>query len=311
VTAGRAIVTGGAGFIGGHLVARLRADGWSVLVVDDLSTGRADRLPPDVEVEQRDISSDDLDSVFAGWRPDTVFHLAAQSSVPASQADPFRDLAVNVVGTHRVAAATLPTGATLVSVSSGGAVYGETARAATERALPAPASYYGVHKLAAEGHVSVSGVPHAIARPANVYGPGQVAGVDGAVVASFLDQAAAGGPLRIHGDGSQSRDFVHVDDAVAALLLLGRLRAAGGADGTWNVATGRAVTIAGLAATVESALGRRLDREHLPRRDGDVTRSVLSPARLRAAGWRPTVDLEDGLRRLVAGHPGLGAAPRA
>jgi UDP-glucose 4-epimerase len=311
VTAGRAIVTGGAGFIGSHLATRLRSDGWSVLVVDDLSTGRADRLPSDIPLEIRDISADELDRLFATWRPEAVFHLAAQSSVPASQADPLRDLAVNVVGTHRVAAATRPTGATLVSVSSGGAVYGETARSATERTLPAPASYYGIHKLAAEGHVAVSGVPYAIVRPANVYGPGQTAGVDGAVVASFLDQAAAGGPLRIHGDGSQSRDFVHVLDAVTALLLVCRFRAAGGTDGTWNVSTGRAVTVRALADAVERAVGRSLGRTSLPRRAGDVSRSVLSPARLRAAGWRPTVGLEEGLRGLLAPDPTPGAASRA
>jgi UDP-glucose 4-epimerase len=187
----------------------------------------------------------------------------------------------------------------LVFVSSGGAVYGETPRAATERTLPAPASYYGVHKLAAEGHVAVSGVPHAIVRPANVYGPGQTAGVDGAVVASFLDQAAAGGPLRIHGDGGQSRDFVHVEDAVDALVLVAHLRAEGGGDAVWNVASGTAVTIRALADAVEAAAGRTLGRMSLPRRSGDVTRSLLSPARLRSAGWRPSTSLDDGLRGLI------------
>ena len=298
---GRAIVTGGAGFIGSHLVRRLRSEGWAVLVVDDLSTGRSDRLPADVTLEIRDISADDLETPFRSWRPDAVFHLAAQSSVPASQADPLRDLAVNVIGTHRVTGAARMAGAAaLVFVSSGGAIYGETPRAATERTLPAPASYYGVHKLAAEGHVAVSGMPHAIVRPANVYGPGQTAGVDGAVVASFLDQAAAGGPLRIHGDGEQSRDFVHVEDAVDALVLVARLRSEGGGDAVWNVASGRAVTIRALADAVEAAAARSLGRTSLPRRSGDVTRSLLSPARLRSAGWHPSIALDDGLRGLVA-----------
>jgi UDP-glucose 4-epimerase len=307
---GRAVVTGGAGFIGSHLVRRLQSDGWSVLVVDDLSTGRSDRLPAGVTLDVRDISADDLEAPFRSWRPDAVFHLAAQSSVPASHADPLRDLAVNVVGTHRVTEATRAAGASaLVFVSSGGAVYGETPRAATEETLPAPASYYGVHKLAAEGHVAVSGVPHAIVRPANVYGPGQTAGVDGAVIASFLDQAAAGGPLRIHGDGGQSRDFVQVQDAVAALVLVARLRAEGGGDAIWNVATGTAVTIRALADAVEAATGRTFDRLSLPRRSGDVTRSLLSPARLRSAGWRPSIGLEDGLRGLIDAvrDPEIGA----
>ena len=121
-------------------------------------------------------------------------------------------------------------------------------------------------------------------------------------MASFLDQAAAGGPLRIHGDGEQSRDFVHVEDAVDALVLVARLRAEGGRDAVWNVASGRAVTIRALADAVEAATARSLGRTSLPRRSGDVTRSLLSPARLRSAGWQPSIALDDGLRGLVAAH---------
>ena len=298
-TGGRrhALVTGGAGFIGSHLVRRLGADGWSVLVVDDLSTGQADRLPPDTRLEVRDISADDLTAIVRSWRPRLVFHLAAQSSVPASERDPLHDLAVNVVGTHRlVEAAGAGSVERIVFASSGGAVYGETERAATERTCPAPESYYGIHKLAAEGHVERSGIAHAIVRPSNVYGPGQAPGLEGAVVASFLEQAASGGPLRIHGDGRQVRDFLHVADAVEAMRMLAE---PGLESGTWNLATGRGVSIADLADAVESAVGRPLGRVHGPRRSGDVGRSVISATRLRRLGWRPTVTLDAGLRSLV------------
>lgn len=293
-------MTGGAGFIGSWLVEHLRAGGADVLVVDDLSTGRPDRLHAAVRLEAVDIASADLGPLFKAWRPDVVFHLAAQSSVPASMADPERDLAVNVIGTHRVAAAAGLAGAErLVFVSSGGAVYGDTTRAATERTAPRPTSYYGIHKLAAEGHVALGPTSWAIARPSNVYGPGQTSGVDGAVVAAFIDQARAGNALHIHGDGSQTRDFVHVADAGAALV---RLAEPAVGPGIWNVATGRSISVSALADAIETAVGRPLERIHGPRRAGDVDRSALSSRRLRSLGWRPAVDLADGLREILAKH---------
>lgn len=293
----RTIVTGGAGFVGSHLVDRLVAEGHEVLVVDDLSSGRAGSLRTEAQLEQLDVASDDLEAVFRDWLPSVVFHLAAQASVPISSQAPLRDLAVNVVGTHRVGAAARASGASrLVFVSSGGAVYGETARPATERARPAPSSYYGAHKLAAESHVELAGVPYAIARPSNIYGPRQAAGLEGAVVAAFIDQALRDGKLLIHGDGSQTRDFIHVVDVVEALWRLSRSDTP---SGTWNVAAGRRITIAGLAETVERAVGRPLGRARGPRRVGDVTHSAISAARLRGLGWRPSIGLSAGVIALV------------
>jgi UDP-glucose 4-epimerase len=293
----RAIVTGGAGFIGSNLVDRLLADGHAVLVVDDLSTGSSDQVPADAPLERLDIATDELERVFRRWRPEVVFHLAAQASVPLSIQDPLRDLAVNLVGTHRVVAAARAAGARrVVFVSSGGAIYGETTRPATERTLPAPTSFYGVHKLAAEGHVALAGLPYAIARPSNVYGPRQAAGLEGAVVASFLDQAFRQGALRIHGDGRQTRDFVHVLDVADALCRLGQAEAP---NGTWNISSGRSVSILGLAAILERSYGRPLGRVAAPRRPGDVAHSSASAARLRALGWRPSIGLSSGIGRLV------------
>jgi UDP-glucose 4-epimerase len=304
---GRAIVTGGAGFIGSHLVERLLADGQAVLVVDDLSSGMPERVPAGVGLERLDIATDDLDRVFGDWRPEVVFHLAAQASVPVSIRAPLRDLAVNVIGTHRVAAAARAAGARrLVFVSSGGAIYGETTRPATETTLPAPTSYYGVHKLAAEGHVALAGMPFAIARPSNVYGPGQGAGLEGAVVAAFLEQAVSSGVLRIHGDGRQTRDFVHVEDVVAALVRLAAPDMPPG--GTWNIASGRSGTILDLAESVERALGRPLGREFAPARLGDVRHSAASAARLKAIVWRPSIGLSTGIERLVRAIPGENAS---
>jgi UDP-glucose 4-epimerase len=301
----RALVTGGAGFIGSHLVDHLVAGGDEVLVIDDLSTGTDANLPPTVRLERLDIATGDLDGPLAAWRPDVVFHLAAQASVPVSIAEPLRDLAVNVVGTHRVGAAARAAGAgRLVFVSSGGAIYGDTQTPATEEARPVPASYYGVHKLAAEGHVALAGLPFAIARPSNVYGSRQPIGLDGAVIAAFVDQATRTGRVRIHGDGLQTRDFVHVDDVVKALDLLGRAETP---TGIWNVATGRSITILELAAIVERALGRPIEQERTAPREGDVRSSRLSADRLAGLGWRPSIDLLSGVTALVAPARAAGA----
>lgn len=293
----RAIVTGGAGFVGSHLVDRLSRDRASVLVVDDLSTGRVDNLPSDVTLEEVDIATGELDAMFHSWRPDVVFHLAAQASVPLSLSDPMRDLAVNVVGTHRVASsARLASAERLVFVSSGGAVYGETSRPATELTRPNPASYYGVHKLAAEGHVSLCGIPFAIARPSNIYGPIQTGGLDGAVVAAFVEAASATGSIRINGDGSQTRDFIDVRDAVDALILLADPATPAG---IWNIASGRRVSITELADLVEAALGHPLVRRSSLSRPGDVRHSSVSAGKLRRFGWRPGRDLPTGVRELI------------
>jgi UDP-glucose 4-epimerase len=303
----RAVVTGGAGFLGSHLVERLTADGVDVLVIDDLSTGLEADLVPEARFERRDIADGDLDGPIVAFAPEVVYHLAAQASVPLSQREPLRDLAVNVIGTNRVASAARDGGARrIVFVSSGGAVYGESDRPATEATRPAPSSYYGVHKLAAEGHIALAGISSAIARPSNIYGPRQRGGTDGAVVAAFLQQAREHGRLEIHGDGRQTRDFIHVRDTVEALCRLGRPATGGG---VWNVAAGRPVSILELADRLEAALGIAFERRHGPARDGDVRHSSISAARLRGIGWKPALTLSAGLRDLI-GPVSPGSSPR-
>ena len=293
----RAIVTGGAGFVGSHLADRLIEEDFEVLVLDDLSTGLSGQVPPRARFEAIDIAMGPLDEVMAAWRPAVVFHLAAQASVPLSADDPARDLAVNGFGTYRVTEAARNAGAErLVFVSSGGAIYGETDRPATEGTTPAPASYYGIHKLLAEGYVGVGGVPYSIVRPSNIYGPRQRAGLEGAVVATYVEQGARLGRVAIHGTGRQTRDFVHVTDVVVALLLLA------GAElpsGTWNVSTGRPTSIVELADLVQSLLGRRIERIARPARVGDVVHSTISPRALRSLGWRPSISLAAGLAGLI------------
>jgi UDP-glucose 4-epimerase len=297
----RAVVTGGAGFVGSHLVDRLIADGWQVLVLDDLSTGRAADVPVSATIEELDVAVDGIGAVMTAWRPNVVYHAAAQASAPRSMREPERDLAVNVTGTHRVAAAARAAGASrLVFVSSGGAIYGESARPATESTPAAPSSYYGIHKLAAEGHVALAGLSYAIARPSNIYGPRQRAGLEGAVVATFVELARRQESLTIDGDGTQTRDLVHVRDVVEALYALGSEEMG---NGIWNVASGRRISVASLADRVERAAGVPLGRTWRPVRAGDVRHSAVSPARLRGLGWSPRVRLSDGIRELLDGAP--------
>jgi UDP-glucose 4-epimerase len=290
----RAVVTGGAGFIGSHLVDALVARGDEVTVVDDLSTGRRENLAPAARLVEHDIREPfDVDA-------DVVFHLAAQADVGTSVEQPVFDAEVNVLGTLRVLEAARAAGAALVFASTGGAIYGDVEAPAGEDAPLAPVSPYGMAKLAAEGYVAgwrrLHGLRTAVLRFANVYGPRQSASLEGGVVAIFLERLAAGEETVIFGDGEQTRDFVHVDDVVAGLLA-----AAGRDGGTFNIGTGVETSVTRLHALCRRACGIQAPPRHDPPRLGDARRSVLDVSRAAAElGWRPAVPLEDGLRRTWA-----------
>ena len=292
------LVTGGAGFIGSHVVATLLHDGWCVTVVDDLSGGNHTNLPDDIDFVQCDITDPALLAVFAVGAFDAVIHCAAQTSVPRSVADPAFDRHVNVIGTENVLRYAKETHVRrVVFFSSGGAVYGDTAVRADEMTLPAPLSPYGVHKLAAESYVALSGLSHAILRPANVYGPRQRAGTDGGVIATFVDRLSRGEPLAINGDGEQVRDFVFVADVAAAV----RSALSWNRSGIWNVASGVETTVNDLAWHVGDALGVIPAIEYAPARAGDVRISRLSNERIIRQGlWRPEYTLTQGLAAMVA-----------
>jgi UDP-glucose 4-epimerase len=293
----RVVVTGGAGFIGSRLARTYAERAWPTLVVDDLSGGRADALPPDVELAVADVADPTVASTIAAFRPDLVIHAAAQVSVPLSIADPERDRAVNVAGTaHVVEGARDGLATRFVFLSSGGAVYGES-DGADESTPPAPKSPYGRSKLEAEAIVRASGLSAGIARLANVYGPGQRTDLEGGVVAIFVERLLAGLPVDVHGDGRQRRDFVHVDDVARAVGAI----AASPLDGTWNVATGTATTVLDLLALVRRLTGATSAAIEVPTRDGDVTVSRLSIERIgRDLGWQPRYDLEAGLAATIA-----------
>ena len=288
----RTVVTGGAGFIGSNLVDALLRRGDSVTVVDNFASGKRENVNPAATLLEHDIREP-----FTA-EADVVFHLAAQADVQTSMQRPGYDAAVNVVGTANVLGAA--SGAQVIFASSGGAGYGECAEPATEQTPFLPLSPYGIAKKCGEEYLAgwnrIYSSHHVSLRFANVYGPRQDAGLEGGVVAIFLERLALGDDTVIFGDGTQARDFVYVDDIVDSLLA-----AVGSTGGPYNVGTGRDTTVADLHAACARVAGTDQAPRHEPARLGDVQRSVLD-ARLieRELGWRARVSLDDGLARTWA-----------
>ena len=290
------MVTGGAGFIGSHVVDALLADGTEVVVIDDLSSGRAERVAATATLEVVDITDRDaLDRVIDSARPQTIFHLGAQASVTASVSDPRRDCEVNVAGTLNVLEAALRHGARVVFTSTGGALYGDDAPLPTaEDRLPAPLAPYGASKLAAEAFVltwsRAHAVAHTVSRLGNVYGPRQSPHGEAGVVAIFSLKLYRGEQPTLFGHGRPTRDYVHVDDVVSALL------AAVGHGGVFNVATGVETDVASLYAELERAAGTSIAPVQAPLRPGELQRSCLDPRRARETfGWEARIQVGEGL----------------
>ena len=210
---------------------------------------------------------------------------------------PELDREVNVLGTRFLLEAAQMAGVSrFVFMSSGGAIYGDSTRPAQEESLPSPRSYYGIHKYVAEEFVRASGISFAILRPSNVYGLRQRADAEGGVVAIFRECLRKGGPLVIHGDGNQVRDFIHVSDVVGAVITALETSS----DVIWNVAGGEATSINDLATAMSSEMGLPLDVRYAERRRGDVNVSLLNPRTLLATGrWGPAAGLREGLREML------------
>ena len=291
----RAVVTGGAGFIGSHVVDALLARGDEVHVVDNLATGRRENLNGAGPLHEHDIR-EPLDALFTELRPDAVVHLAAQADVGTSVEQPLLDLEVNVLGTVNVLEAARAHGAQVVFSSTGGAIYGDCTRPAREDDERKPASPYGTSKLAAEEYLAtwnrLYDAKHVALRFANVYGPRQLAKLEGGVVAIFTDRLRAGRGVTINGDGGQTRDYVYVADVVAAVVA-----AIGHEGGTFNVGTGVETSVVELFETLRRVAGVDVAAEHAPARPGEARRSVVDPTRAaQELGWRPAHALEEGLR---------------
>lgn len=294
----RAIVTGGAGFIGSHLVDALLAGGVHVTVIDDLSSGQARNVAAGADLREIDVvDRDAVDAVFADVRPNAVYHLAAQASVVASVADPGRDCAVNVQGTLNVLDAATKIEVPLVFTSTGGALYGDEAPLPTaEDRIPAPLSPYGASKWAGEAYVRTwslsSDVPHAVCRLGNVYGPRQNPHGEAGVVAIFSHHLHACKEPKLYGHGKPTRDYIYVSDVVSALI------AASGKSGTFNVATSIQTDVLTLWEELKEISGSDVTLQLADLRPGELQRSCLDISLAkRELGWSPQVELADGLRR--------------
>jgi len=301
-TGARALVTGGAGFVGSHLVDHLLAGGYSVCVVDDLSTGSTSNVPPKADFHRVDIcDATPLHDVVARFRPEVVFHAAAQTDVRRSIREPDFDARVNVVGGLNVLRAAAAAGARRIVYASSAAVYGNPARVPVSESEPTrPISEYGASKLAFEhylGAYSARGlIEFATLRYANVYGPRQGSTGEAGVVSIFTRQMIAGEPVTIFGDGSKTRDYVYVGDVVEATVRA----AAGPPSVVANVGWGREVSDLELFRAVAAAAGYSGKPTYAPDRPGDVARSCLDGAvAQRTWGWRPSVPVADGVRRVV------------
>ncbi len=291
-------MTGGAGFIGSHVVDLLLAEGRRVIVADDLSTGDVARVDSQADFENVDIADPDaLERLADAARPSAIYHLAAQASVTGSVTDPRRDCFVNVVGTLNVLEAAARARAPVVFTSTGGALYGNDVEIpTTEDAPPAPLSPYGASKLAAEGYTLAwsrrLSLPHAVMRLANIYGPRQNPHGEAGVVAIFSRRLWSGDTPTVYGFGRATRDYVHVADVVRSLRL------AEGREGVYNIATGRETDVETILAHLQRAAGTAIEPELAPLREGELERSCLDPGRARIElGWEPEIDLADGLRQ--------------
>ena len=297
-----ALVTGSSGFVGGHLVRRLAADGWSVSGLSLTPPAAAGEPSPDGVREHlgdiRDLEA--TRAIVAEAQPEVVFHLAAQASVPVSMRDPATDVLTNVLGSVHVAQAAAEAGARrIVFFSSGGALHGAPRSLPANEDTPiAPDAVYGASKIAAEHELGALcrhlGLELSVLRPGNIYGPGQDAAGESGVVAIFTSRMLAGEPLTIFGDGSQQRDYVYVDDVEAALLAAEREPA------TCVIGTGEGTTTQRIFDTLAALTGYRQPPVYAAERPGDHAAIYLDPSRAGELwGWAPRTALEEGMAQTV------------
>ena len=294
----RAIVTGGAGFIGSHVAAALLARGDEVHAFDNLAKGKRENVPEGATLHEADIRRPD--DVFDRVRPEAIFHLAAQADVRTSVERPDYDADVNVLGTLRILEAARRHDAKVVFASTGGAIYGECDGPAPETAERRPLAPYGASKLCGEEYLAtwnrLYGTSHVSLRFGNVYGPRQEPHGEAGVVAIFMGLLQTGGTPTIYGDGRQTRDYVYVGDVVAATLA-----AAGHGGGVFNVGTGVETSVLQLYDAIQRASGVEREPSYVDARLGELHRSVLDVSLAeRELGWRPETPLADGLAKTWA-----------
>ena len=297
------LVTGGCGFIGSHVVDAFLAQGYEVVVVDNLATGSLENLNPKAKFYEVDIRSPELMDIFEAERPDFVDHHAAQMDVRLSVKKPCYDADVNIVGTLNLLECAVRFDVKkFIFISSGGAVYGEPEYLPCDEAHPIkPLCPYGASKYAVEHYLYLYkenyGLDYTIFRYANVYGPRQDPHGEAGVVAIFVNQMLQGDQVTINGSGEQVRDFVYVEDCVAANLLATE----NGSGQIYNLAAGVGTSVNEIFEALAEITDYERDPYHGPAKLGETFRIYLTAEKARQAlGWAPTVALNEGLRRTVA-----------
>ena len=297
----KVLVTGGAGFIGSHVVDALISAGYEVVVVDDLSTGRLANLNPAATFYQVDIRSPQLAEVFEKERPDYVDHHAAQMDVRRSIADPLFDAEVNVIGSINLIECCRRYGVKrLIYISTGGAVYGEPEYLPCDEAHPVnPICPYGASKHTVEHYLFMYhlnyDLDYIVLRYPNVYGPRQDPHGEAGVVAIFTGQMLAGGQVVINGDGEQQRDFVYVEDCARANLMAMNSQ---NANLIYNLGYGRGTSVNEIFTTLKTITGYQPPGIHGPAKVGETRQIYLDATKAqKELGWKPTVNLEEGLQR--------------
>lgn len=298
----KALVTGGAGFIGSHLVDRLLKDGIHVAVVDNLSSGRRENINPDATFYCIDIKEAHLSDIFREESPDVVFHLAAQASVPNSINDPLEDAKTNIIGSINILEQCRDFHVErLIYSSTGGAIYGDPSNLpCPETTAPNPLSAYGVSKYASECYVNyfalTTGLKYSILRYGNVYGPRQDPYGEAGVIAIFAERMINDLSVEIYGDGNQERDFVYVGDVVDANITALRQEV----NQIYNIGVGKGTSVNAVFNGLAKLTGYKKNPIYQPHRAGDVYRIFLDVLKAKTSlGWVHKINLETGLALTV------------
>mgnify|MGYP000866888111 FL=1 len=296
------LVTGGAGFIGSHLVRHLLAKGENVTALDNLSTGLAENLPPEAKLVEMDILDEELPKVVAAGAFDAIVHLAAQTMVDTSIKDPLLDTRENLLGTVHVLEAARAANVKRVIFASTAAVYGDVKEddLPVREAQPTePMSFYGLSKLSVEKYLEmyrkIYGMEYVVLRFANVYGERQGDGGEGGVISIFAKAVAEGRDITIYGDGEQTRDFVYAGDIAEGILAALRTEEVNAA---YNLSTQTETSLRELVSLLAEIRGREIVPKYGAEREGDIYKSMLSNSRARRGlDWQPATTLAEGLRR--------------
>lgn len=295
----KVLVTGGAGFIGSHIVDLLLERGNDVIVVDNLSTGQETHLRPEVSFYRADITDGRLADIIAKTRPDVVIHQAAQIHVTTSVQDPLHDAKINIIGTLNLLEACRHAGVRKVIYASSAAVYGNPQYLPIDEGHPVmPLSGYGISKHTPEHYLQVyaqlHGLTYTVLRYANVYGIRQDPRGEGGVISIFMEKLLKGEPITVFGDGEQTRDYIYVEDVARA-----NVAALTEGDGQiLNIGTGQKTSINELIALFEEVSGKKMEINHAPERPGDIKHSYFDNRRaVQLLNWQPETDLSTGLRK--------------